>query len=484
MGIVSMEKIKSKISIIFLMIAIGLVLFIDNLDMSAVNLILTEIGKDYSVRTNKLQWVITGYFISSCSFFLISGRVKDSFGVRNTLSLGVIIIFLSSLTIVLSNSFEILILGRVFQGIGYAFTFPMLLLALKEIVPQNKINIAMGCFVSIAAISSMIGPSFGGFLSALFGWRSIFIINLFVGLIALTIFWTQLDSRKSNKTTLCKTSMAASVVLFLIVFALTFVLNSFSEMKDIVGFFNNFELIYLLHGTIFLSLIAQLCFIFYKLNENSSPPILIRKNLISSDFIKVNILRCLIHFVSFSLFFSFPLFLQFGKGISILETSLYFTILTSAVAVFSFLAGKANVYVKDYLLIAVGLTLLLSGSIVLVLAFPIYSNNLLYAFLSLLGAGFGIMYTMVNVLLMKNLSDEYSGMMTGFFYTLSFFAGIVGVSVSNIIFSIYSDSSSALDAMYYLNLVWLALIGAALSLHMYNLLKIVFAPMEVCNEEV
>ena len=117
-------------------LAIAIILFIDNVDINALNVALPIIALDIGSDISSSQWIINIYFIFSAAFFIPAGYIGDRFGLRNTLCLGVFLILLSSLFCGIADSTAFMLISRAIQGVGYAFTFSMMLLITTISIPQ------------------------------------------------------------------------------------------------------------------------------------------------------------------------------------------------------------------------------------------------------------------------------------------------------------------------------------------------------------
>ena len=118
--------IKNKSSnkhLYIVMLCIAIILFIDNVDVNALNIALPSIAQSMGVEFKILEWLVNAYFVFAAAFFVFSGYISDRFGIRNTLCLGILLILISSCFAGFANNAAELIVWRSIQGIGYAFTF-------------------------------------------------------------------------------------------------------------------------------------------------------------------------------------------------------------------------------------------------------------------------------------------------------------------------------------------------------------------------
>lgn len=158
------------------------------LDGSAVNIILPAIRHDLHGSIAALQWVVTIYTIPLASVLLTSGDLGDRLGVRRLFlwSLGAFIA--ASVWCALSPSLPVLLVARAVQGIAAGGALPMTLaIVAHEYHDADARAKAITIWGSAGATALIVGPSGGGFLTAVLGWRSVFLINAPIGLVALAI---------------------------------------------------------------------------------------------------------------------------------------------------------------------------------------------------------------------------------------------------------------------------------------------------------
>jgi len=107
------------------LIAVGVLFFLLNIDYTAVNLTLVPISEEIDAGLGSLQWLLSAYVLIWAAFVIPAGRIADLYGKRNTLITGLVLFMAGSCLTGLGHSLEVLILGRVLQGLGAAiFTAP------------------------------------------------------------------------------------------------------------------------------------------------------------------------------------------------------------------------------------------------------------------------------------------------------------------------------------------------------------------------
>jgi EmrB/QacA subfamily drug resistance transporter len=156
--------------------------FLDFLDVTAVNLAFSDMQEDFGqVEVTELAWVITGYTVLFAALLTPGGRLADVLGRRKVFVFGAGLFTVASLASALAPSLEVLVAARFVQGAAAALTLPAGLgIVLAESPPDRRAS-AIGIWGAATAIAAVIGPTVGGLLVDVAGWRAIFLINVPIG---------------------------------------------------------------------------------------------------------------------------------------------------------------------------------------------------------------------------------------------------------------------------------------------------------------
>jgi len=160
------------------------------LDVTIVNTALDSIGSSLGGGVAELQWVVTSYSIAFAAFILTAGALGDRIGAKRIFMAGFAIFTAASLACALAPNAAFLIAARSVQGLGAAILVPNSLALLSHAyVDERARGRAVGIWAAGASLALTAGPLVGGSLIALVGWRSIFLVNLPVGLTGLWLAW-------------------------------------------------------------------------------------------------------------------------------------------------------------------------------------------------------------------------------------------------------------------------------------------------------
>lgn len=172
------------------LLAASLGFFIVCLDVTVVNVALERIGKGLSASATELEWVLNAYTLAFACLLLSAGALGDRVGARRVFMGGFALFTLASLACGFATGAAMLITARVAQGIGAALCVPSSLSLLNVSFPDPRARAkAVSIWAGTAALALGAGPVVGGALVDCFGWPSIFLINLPVGVAGIALTW-------------------------------------------------------------------------------------------------------------------------------------------------------------------------------------------------------------------------------------------------------------------------------------------------------
>jgi EmrB/QacA subfamily drug resistance transporter len=165
--------------------------FMVTLDFFIVNVAIPSIQLELHTGTAAIEWVVAGYGLAYAALLIIGGRLGDLQGRRRIFCAGVVVFTLASGACGLAPNAGWLVLGRAAQGVGAALLAPQVLAILGTIYVGADRARAFACYGVVLGIASACGQVIGGLLIKAdvfgLGWRTCFLVNLPVGLIALLL---------------------------------------------------------------------------------------------------------------------------------------------------------------------------------------------------------------------------------------------------------------------------------------------------------
>ncbi len=162
--------------------------FMAGLDVTIVNVALPSVQRTLHASVSGLQWTIDAYTLVIAWLLMLSGSLADRYGRRRVFQIGLVAFSLGSLACSLAPSLGWLIACRALQAIGGSMLNPVAMSIIRNVFENPKERVkAIGMWGSVAGLSLASGPALGGLLVSGLGWRSIFWINIPVGLITIAL---------------------------------------------------------------------------------------------------------------------------------------------------------------------------------------------------------------------------------------------------------------------------------------------------------
>jgi len=172
----------------FTLLATGLGLFMIFLDALIVNVALPAIQADFHVGEAGLQWVVTTYSIGMAVAIMSGATLADMHGRRKLYIAGIVLFTASSIACGMAATLDMLNVARTVQGIAAATVNVTSLALVSAAFPEPKQKArAIGIWTAIASTATAIGPTLGGLLVQGSGWRTIFLVNVPVGIVAVIL---------------------------------------------------------------------------------------------------------------------------------------------------------------------------------------------------------------------------------------------------------------------------------------------------------
>ncbi len=166
-------------------ISVSTAAFMSNIDASVLNVAIPTLEAHFNVGNQQVQWVILSYLLIITGILPLVGKLSDLLGRKIIFVIGLGVFVLGSVLSALSLSIVQLIIFRAIQGIGGAIMQGNVMSIVANTFPKGSRGKALGAIGSIVAIGTIVGPSLGSFLIKYFSWRSIFWINLPIGLLGI-----------------------------------------------------------------------------------------------------------------------------------------------------------------------------------------------------------------------------------------------------------------------------------------------------------
>src|SRR5215468_8282113 len=277
-------------------------------DGSVMNVALPALDRDFHPGPDGLAWVINAYLLALTALILLGGAAGDHYGRRRLFVAGIGLFLAASLVCAAAPTLTIILAGRVAQGIGAAMLMPNSLALLGAGFDDEAKGQAIGTWAGVGALAGAIGPLIGGWLVDAVGWRTIFLINLPVGLAAAWLAWRFVpesrDSRAGVRLDL-PGALLGAVSLGLCTWALTAAAKPGTDAALWIG-----------AGAVGFTLLAAFGWLEFKRGENALMPLFLMR---STTFIGVTLLTFFLYAALGGLIVLLPFVLIRAEGYSAIE---------------------------------------------------------------------------------------------------------------------------------------------------------------------
>ncbi len=162
---------------------LSLSMLMPSLDTSIANVGLPTLARVFSAAFQDVQWIVLAYLLATTALIVSAGRLGDMIGRRRLLLTGIGLFTAASLVCGVAPELWVLIVARAAQGLGAAIMMSLTVALVSEVVPAGRTGSAMGLLGTMSAAGTTLGPSLGGILIASLGWRTIFLVNVPLGIL-------------------------------------------------------------------------------------------------------------------------------------------------------------------------------------------------------------------------------------------------------------------------------------------------------------
>lgn len=394
--------------------------FLTPFDGSAVNIALPVIGAEFHMDAVMLSWIATAYLLASALFIVPFGRLADIHGRKKVFLLGIAVFTLASLAQTLVPTTAAMIAVRMIQGTGSAMIFGTTLAILTSVVPKEERGRSLGLYITAVYLGLMVGPLLGGLLTQHLGWRSIFWINIPIGVAVILLVLLKLKGEWAE----CRGErfdLAGSVLYAL---GLVGVMVGLSMLPEVVG------------GALIAAGLAILA-VFVRHELRTTSPVL-NMDLFrqSRTFLFSNLAALINYSATFAVTFLLSLYLQYTKGFS--PQAAGFVLIAQAVVqmLVSPYAGRLSDRVEARTVASIGMGLTAVGLALLALLTETTPLWYIVACLFVLGLGFGLFSSPNTNAIMSAVDRRYYGVASGMNGTMRLIGQMLSMGIATMVFSV------------------------------------------------
>jgi EmrB/QacA subfamily drug resistance transporter len=178
--------------------ALSLSILMSSLGTSIANVGLPAIAQAFNASFQEVQWIVLAYLLAITTLIIGAGRLGDVMGRRRLLLAGLILFTVASALCGTAPTLWLLVAARAAQGVGAAVMMALTMAFVGDTIPKAQTGSAMGLLGTMSAIGTALRPSLGGALLALLGWNAMFLINAPLGGLALLLAYRYLPADRQK----------------------------------------------------------------------------------------------------------------------------------------------------------------------------------------------------------------------------------------------------------------------------------------------
>jgi len=389
--------------------------------ISSVNIALPAVGREFKTDAVLLSWVATSYLLAAAVSLVPFGKLADIHGRKKIFLGGQIIVTLTSLLAAISGSAIMLIVFRTFQGVGGAMVFATGIAILTSVYPPQERGKVLGIAVAAVYIGLSCGPFFGGWLTQHFSWRSIFLVNIPLGLaIILLVVWKLKGEWAGAEGD--KFDLTGSLIYSLAIVAIMYGITIIPSLTSV--------------GFILAGIVALAGFV--KWETRIQYPVFEVNLFIENRTFAFSCLAALINYsATFAVAFLLSLYLQYIKGLTPQGAGAVLIAQPIVMAVFSPLAGRLSDKIEPRVIASLGMGLTTLGLILLALVN--HHSTLLFVVISLLVLGFGFaLFSSPNMnAIMSSVPKKYYGIASGTVGTMRVLGQMLSMGIATLVIALF-----------------------------------------------
>lgn len=406
--------------------------FMATLDASIVNIALSTLTVDLNSSLSEVKWVVVIYFLVLTCLLLPLGKISDSYGRKKIFSSGYVVFILGSALCGFAQSLSWLILFRVIQATGASMLMANGPAIITDAFPAKERGRALGTLAMIVSVGLISGPAIGGILIDSLGWKSIFLLNIPVGILGTVLvkYFVDEDPNAGKKLHF---DWAGTILQFLALFSLTVIFDS-GKIFNSSEFLDSIAKI----GLTFFT--AGFFILFYNVEKNAKSPIFDLSLLENKTFLYSNIAALLV-FISYSaLAVLIPYFLQSQIHLSAHHTGLLMTSIPALILISAPISGRISdnigsrgLCMSGSLIIAIVIVFL--GSFLNIWSGSVSGEILAALGLACIGIGLGLFQTPNNNAIMNNVPSHKLGVASALIATIRNMGIVIGSGLGTGLFT-------------------------------------------------
>ena len=424
-----MEASKSFVplhrnQVIITMVCVMFAMFLAALDQTIVSTATPQIIADLG-GFDRYTLISTGYLLASTVSAPIVGSLSDTYG-RKRFFLGAIIIFVIGSTLCgLSSGINQLVLFRVFQGLGGGVIMAITFISIADLFPPSDRGKYMGLVAACYGLSSVIGPTLGGYITDSLSWHWIFFVNIPLSIPVLLLLYRYFPQKSIASDEINNANGPADWKgMALLIVGITFIVVGLSMVES-----QSTKFLFAGGGITFAGIVLMCVFV--QVERDANNPIL-PLSIFRIRMVSVSLLLTLLTgFAMFGAIIFVPLYFQGVLGLSATNSGTFLTPMMLGVVVGAGISGQilSRTGGQFRLQFILGVTIMSIGTFLFVMLDETSSYVMSIAFIVLLGFGLGSTFPTLTVSVQNFTPPTLIGAATSLTQFARSVGGLLGLSV-------------------------------------------------------
>lgn len=389
--------------------------------ISAINIALPSIEKEFKPDAILLSWVATSYLLAAAVALVPFGKLADIYGRKKIYLVGIFLFVVTTFLCAVAHSVWWLILFRLFQGAASAMIFATGIAIITSVFPAAERGRVLGMTVAAVYIGLSCGPFVGGWLTHFFGWRSIFLVCIPIGIAVILLILWKLKGEWAGAPGE-KFDLTGSIIYAIAIVSIMYGISLMPSRPSI--------------WILLTGLMALLVFV--KWERTVKSPVFEVRLFIDNRVFAFSCLAALIHYsATFGVTFLLSLFLQYIKGLTPQAAGVILIASPVMMAIFSPLSGKLSDRIEPRIIASLGMGITAIGLILLTLVNSSTPSVFIVLSLMILGFGFALFSSPNMNAIMGSVEKRYYGIASGSVGTMRLLGQMFSMGIATLIFAVF-----------------------------------------------
>jgi EmrB/QacA subfamily drug resistance transporter len=404
------------------MLGIGLGMLMSTLDSSIVNVSLPTLVDELDTTFAIVQWVVLSYLLVIACLILSVARLGDMLGKNRVYNVGLVLFTIGSLLCGLSPGVGWLIGFRAFQGCGAVMMTSLGAAILTEVFPSSERGRALGISGGIVSVGIALGPAIGGLLIGAVGWRSVFLVNVPLGIFAAVIVYKVVPPSIRGEPGQ-RFDLAGALIMFVALGAYALAMTIGQE----TGFVQP-----LILGLLAVGLIGVVAFVLVE--RRVSDP-MIAPEMFNNILFGVNLVMGFLVFIMIGGQFVIPFFLELVEGYNTIQVGLMMMVFPVMMGLFAPISGALSDRFGSRVISLIGLVAVVIGCLLLS---TLHAGVGVWGYvwrMAPLGIGMGMFNSPNNSAIMGTAPRERLGVASGLMALSRILGQTSGLPLAGVVFT-------------------------------------------------